>query len=142
MNARNHHAENKPRLLDQVREAIRVRHMARSTEKAYVDWIRKFILFHDKRHPREMGNAEVKAFLTHLAVERNVASSTQNQALSALLFLYRNVLEEDFGWLDGVIRAKRPKRLPAVLTHDEAAALIAVLDGVVSSGAITSIVLS
>lgn len=89
----------KPRLLDQVRNAMRARHMALSTEKAYVDWIRQFILFHGKRHPRELGNAEVSHFLTHLAVERNVASSTQNQALSALLFLYRHVLEEDFGWL-------------------------------------------
>ena len=77
----------KPRLLDQVRNAVRVRHMARSTEKAYVHWIRQFILFHDKRHPKEMGNAEVTRFLTHLAVERRVASSTQNQALSALIFL-------------------------------------------------------
>lgn len=87
--------------------------MARSTEKAYVDWIRQFILFHDKRHAKEMGNAEVTRFLTHLAVERHVASSTQNQALSALLFLYRYVLEQEFGWLDGVVRAKRPKRVPA-----------------------------
>ena len=122
--------QNRPQLLDQFRNEIRVRHMAHSTEKAYVDWIRKYILFHNKRHPREMGNAEVKAFLTQLAVDRNVASSTQNEALSALLFLYRSVLEEDFGWLDGVVRAKRPKRLPSVLTHDEARALIALLNGV------------
>ena len=119
---------NKPRLLDQVRNAMRVRHMALSTEKAYVDWIRQFILFHGKRHPRELGNAEVSHFLTHLAVERNVASSTQNQALSALLFLYRHVLEEEFGWLDGVVRATRPKRMPTVLTHDEAGSLIALLE--------------
>lgn len=122
--------QNRPQLLDQFRNEIRVRHMAHSTEKAYVDWIRKYILFHNKRHPREMGNAEVKAFLTYSAVDRNDASSTQNQALSALLFLYRSVLEEDFGWLDGVVRAKRPKRLPSVLTHDEARALIALLNGV------------
>jgi len=118
----------KPRLLDQVRQAIRVRHMAYSTEKTYVDWIRRFILFHDKRHPREMGEAEVSRFLTHLAVERNVASSTQNQALSALLFLYRNVLKQDFGWLNDVVRASRPKRMPTVLTHDEARSLIALLE--------------
>jgi site-specific recombinase XerD len=103
--------------------------MARSTEKAYVDWIRRFILFHGKRHPREMGKSEVSAFLTHLAVERNVASSTQNQALSALLFLYRHVLQQKLEWLDDVVRAKRPRRLPVVLNHDEVRALIARLDG-------------
>ena len=88
----------KPRLLDQVREAMRVRHMALSTEHAYVNWIRRFILFHDKRHPSEMAKAEVSQFLTHLAVEGKVASSTQNQALASLLFLYRIVLEQEFGW--------------------------------------------
>ena len=107
----------KLRLLDQVRQAIRVRHLAYSTEKAYVDWIRRFILFHDKRHPREMGEAEITRFLTHLAVDRNVASSTQNQALSALLFLYRNVLKQEFGWLKGVVRASRPKRLTTQSTQ-------------------------
>lgn len=124
-----HSTQDKPRLLDQVRNEIRVRHMSLSTEKAYVDWIRRFILFHGKRHPKEMGKAEVSSFLTHLAVDRQVASSTQNQALSALLFLYRQVLEEDFGWLDGVVRARHPKRLPTVLTHDEARSLIALLNG-------------
>ena len=119
----------KPKLLDQVRNAVRVRHMARSTEKAYVDWIRRFILFHGKRHPREMGKREVSDFLTHLAVEKQVASSTQNQALSALLFLYRHVLEQQLEWLDDVVRAKRPRRLPVVLTHDRARALIAILHG-------------
>jgi len=88
----------KPKLLDQVR------HLALSTEKSYVNWIRRYILFHRKRHPREMGAAEVTAFLTHLAVEGNVAASTQNQALSALLPLYREVLEQDFGWLDEVLQ--------------------------------------
>ena len=100
--------QSKRRLLDQVRHEVRVRHMARSTEKAYVDWIRRFILFHRKRHPRDMGKAEVSSFLTHLAVEKHVASSTQNQALSALLFLYRHVLEQQLEWLDAVVRAKRP----------------------------------
>ena len=118
----------KGRLLDQVRHAVRVRHMARSTEKAYVDWIRRFILFHGKRHPRDMGKAEVSSFLTHLAVEKNVASSTQNQALSALLFLYRHVLEQELEWLDDVVRAKRPRRLPVVLNHNETRALIALLE--------------
>jgi len=110
----------KPKLLDQVRNHCRVRHLALSTEKQYVQWIRRFILFHNKRHPLEMGKVEVTAFLTHLAVEGNVAASTQNQALAALLFLYRNVLEKEFGWLDNVVRAKKPIRLPVVYTVDEA----------------------
>ncbi len=120
----------KPRLLDQVRHAARVRHMALSTEKVYVNWIRRFILFHNKRHPLEMGKQEVSTFLTHLAVDCHVSSSTQNQALSALLFLYRNVLEKEFGWLDDVVRAKTDKRVPEVLTHQEALAVLANLHGV------------
>ncbi|MBI2478222.1 MAG: integron integrase [Planctomycetia bacterium] len=110
----------KPKLLDQVRNHCRLRHLALSTEQQYVNWIRRFILFHNKRHPLEMGKTEVSAFLTHLAVEGQVAASTQNQALSALLFLYRHVLEKEFGWLDDVVRAKKPKRLPVVYTVDEA----------------------
>lgn len=120
----------KPRLLDQVSNAARVRHLALSTEKAYVQWIRRYILFHDKRHPLEMGKVEVSAFLTDLAVNGKVAESTQNQALAALLFLYRIVLEKEFGWLDDVVRAKRPTRVPVVFTHDEARAILANLDGV------------
>ena len=120
----------KPKLLDQVRQAIRVRHLARSTEKSYVDWIRRFILFHNKRHPMEMGKTEITAFLTHLAVEAKVAASTQNQALAALLFLYRYVLEREFGWLDDVVRAKRDRRVPVVFTHDEARAVLNRLSGV------------
>jgi len=100
-------SDGKPKLLDQVRRRCRVQHLALSTEKQYVSWIRRFILFHHKRHPLEMGNAEVTAFLTHLAVEGHVAASTQNQALAALLFLYRVVLERDFGWLDNVVRASK-----------------------------------
>jgi len=119
-----------PMLLDRVRSAIRVRHMARSTEKHYVHWIRRYILFHNVRHPSEMGKEEVAAFLTHLAVEGNVASSTQNQALAALLFLYRTVLDQEFGWLDDVVRAKRPKHVPVVLTHQEVLAVLANLEGV------------
>jgi integron integrase len=119
----------KPRLLDRVRNEIRVRHMARSTEKLYVNWIRRFILFHNKRHPSDMGKAEVSAFLTHLAVDGHVSSSTQNQALSALLFLYREVLEQEFGWLEDVVRAKPLGRVPVVLTHTEACAVLALLDG-------------
>jgi site-specific recombinase XerD len=96
-------------LLDRVREACRVRHYSRRTEEAYAAWIRRFIFFHDKRHPREMGTAEINAFLTHLAVDGHVSASTQNQAFSALLFLYQQVLEVDPGRIAGVIRANRPQ---------------------------------
>jgi len=119
----------KPRLLDQVREKIRLKHYSIRTEQAYVDWIKRYILFHGKRHPQEMGKQEVEQFLTHLAVERNVAASTQNQALSAILFLYKEVLEQDIGWLENVERAKRPARLPVVLTATEARAVLAHLEG-------------
>jgi integrase len=119
----------KPKLLDQVRRRCRVIHLAPSTEDIYVSWIRRFILFHGKRHPLEMGNAEVTAFLTHLAVEGHVAASTQNQALSALLFLYREVLQQDFGWLKDVVRARKGKRLPVVFSPQEAVAIIEQLKG-------------
>jgi integron integrase len=118
-----------PRLLDRVRAAVRARHYSRRTEKAYVGWIRRFILFHDKRHPREMGGREVSEFVSALAVEGDVAASTQNQALSALLFLYREVLEQTLPWLDDVVRAKRPARLPAVLSREEVRAVIRQIDG-------------
>jgi integron integrase len=118
-----------PRLLDRVREALRARHGSRRTEKAYVGWIRRFILFHGKRHPLEMGAAEVTRFLSALAVENQVAASTQNQALSAILFLYRVVLEQDLPWLDGVVRAKPSERLPVVLTRTEVRAVIQHLHG-------------
>ncbi|MCM8620250.1 MAG: integron integrase [Candidatus Accumulibacter sp.] len=118
-----------PRLLDQVREAIRLRHYSIRTEQAYTDWIKRFILFHGKRHPREMGAAEVERFLTHLAVEGRVAASTQNQALSALLFLYREVLKVDLPWLGEMTRAKRPGRLPVVLTVEEVRRVLARIDG-------------
>jgi site-specific recombinase XerD len=95
-----------PRLLDRVRAVIRARHYSRRTEKAYAAWIRRFILFHGKRHPTEMGAAEVTQFLSALVVDKDVAASTQNQALSAILFLYRDVLEEDLPWLDDVVRSK------------------------------------
>ena len=120
----------KPRLLDRVRQALRARHLSRRTEEAYVAWIRRFIFFHDKRHPAEMGAAEVTKFLTSLAVDGQVAASTQNQALSALLFLYKDVLEVDLPWLDGIVRARRPERLPVVLSRDEVRALFQRLDGV------------
>ena len=119
----------RPRLLDRVREANRLRHGSRSTEKSYVAWIRRFIVFHGKRHPAEMGAPEVVQFLSSLAVEGRVAASTQNQALSALLFLYRHVLQQELPWLDEVVRARRPKHLPIVLTRDEVRAVISKLDG-------------
>ena len=108
-----------PRLLDRVRHAIRARHYSLRTEEAYVGWIRRYILFHKKRHPMEMGEVEINAFVTHLAVAEGVGASTQTQALSALLFLYRHVLEKPLPDLDSVIRAKRPGRLPTVLTRSE-----------------------
>lgn len=111
------------RLLDQVRQRLRARHYSLRTEQSYVGWIKRFILFHGKRHPREMGKAEVEAFLTALAVRGSVSSSTQNQALSAVLFLYREVLEIDLPWLEGVVRAKKPERLPTVLSPTEVGAL-------------------
>jgi integron integrase len=120
----------KPRLLDRTLEAIRARHYSRRTEKAYVHWIKRYIFFHGKRHPVEMGTAEVTAFLTSLAVDSKVAASTQNQALSALLFLYREVLGVDLPWLDDVVRAKRPQHLPVVLTRDEVRAVLQRLHGV------------
>ena len=114
----------KPKLLARTREALRLQHYAYATEKAYLDWIRRFIRFHGRRHPRHLGKAEVEAFLTHLAVTRNVAASTQNQALAAILFLYRKVLHVDQPWLDDVVRANRPQHVPTVLTRDEVFRLI------------------
>lgn len=119
-----------PKLLDQVRARIRVKHYSIRTETQYVHWIRRFILFHGKRHPREMGAPEVESFLSDLAVAGHVAASTQNQALSALLFLYREVLEIDLPWLDGVTRAKPSKRLPVVLTPSEVRKVLERMDGV------------
>ncbi len=119
-----------PRLLDQVRDALRVRHMSLRTEKAYLHWIRHYILFHGKRHPSEMGEVEMNAFLTHLAVDKRVSPSTQTQALCALLFLYRTVLGREVGELEGLIRAKRRRHLPVVLTRDEVRSALSRLTGV------------
>lgn len=119
-----------PRLLDRVREALRVRHLSLRTEKAYLHWIRRYILFHKKRHPSEMGEKEVNAFLTHLAVQRHVSPSTQTQALCALIFLYRTVLEKELGELEGLVRAKRTRRLPVVLTQEEVRHIFGHLQGV------------
>jgi len=121
--------QNKPKLLDQVRDVIRRKHFSIRTEQSYVDWIRRFILFHNKRHPRDMAEAEVTRFLTYLARDGRVAASTQNQALSALLFLYKQVLNQEIGWLEGAERAKRPARLPVVLTRDEVHKIFAHLHG-------------
>ncbi len=117
------------RLLDQLREQLRLRHRSLATERSYVDWVRRFVRFHDLRHPRDLGRAEIEAFLSHLAMDRNVAASTQNQAMNALLFLYRYVIRREIGDLSGMVRARRPARLPVVLTPDEAEAVIAELEG-------------
>ena len=118
-----------PRLLDQVRDAIRRRHYSYRTEQTYIHWIKRYIYFHGKKHPAEMGAVEVTAFLTHLARERSVASATQNQALSALLFLYGQVLGKPLPWMDQIERAKTPVKVPVVLTREEVKALLAQLEG-------------
>jgi len=118
-----------PRLLERVRDAIRRRHYSYRTEQTYLHWIKRYIWFHDRRHPSDMGAAEVTAFLTHLARERDVAAATQNQALSALLFLCGEVLEIKLPWMEGIERAKRPVRVPVVPTVQEVRALLARLDG-------------
>ncbi len=117
-------------LLDRVRRSIRVKHYSPKTEKAYVSWVRRFVLFHGKKHPDDMGPEEVSAFISHLAVERKVSASTQNQALSALLFLYREVLGRDLPWLQDLTRAKRTVKVPVVLTVAETTALLENLRGV------------
>ncbi len=115
----------RPRLLDQVRDVVRRRHYSLRTEQAYIHWIKRFILFHGKRHPRQIGAREVEAFLTHLAVVQKVSASTQNQALNALVFLYHHVLLQELGTIENVERAKRPVRLPVVLTVEEVRAVLA-----------------
>ncbi len=121
--------EKQPKLLDRVRDAIRVRHYSRLTEKSYTYWIRFFIRFHKMRHPREMGEDEVGQFLTFLAVKRNVAASTQNQALNAIVFLYRHVLDQPLGLIQNATRAKRPKKIPVVFSHDEIYRILEHMDG-------------
>jgi integron integrase len=119
----------KKKLLERVREAIRTKHYSIRTKQAYVGWIRRFILFHDKRHPKEMDADEIEEYLTYLAVDRNVAASTQSQALSTLLFLYQNVLKRDLERPVDAVRAKKPNRLPTVLTKEESQQLLAALTG-------------
>jgi len=121
---------NPPKLIDQVRDAIRVRHYSIRTEEAYIQWIKRYIFFHNKKHPREMGEAEITSFLTHLAVDKHVSASTQNQALSALLFLYKEVLGMELDWLEDVVRAKRPQRLPVVLTAGEVIKILTLIPSV------------
>ncbi len=123
------------RLLDDVRRAIRVKHYSIRTEEAYLQWIKRYIFFHHKKHPADMGEAELSAFLTHLAVDKNVTASTQNQALSALLFLYKQVLGLDLPWLSDVTRAKKPSRLPVVLPKEQ---VIQVLDGISGTNGLIS----
>ena len=119
----------KPRLLDQVTQAIRTRHYSYKTEESYVHWIRRFIFFHNKRHPAEMGEKEIAQFLSRLASELHVSASTQNQALNAILFLYREVLRKEIGYVDGVVRAKNSRRLPVVLTKEEVKTVLGRLSG-------------
>ncbi len=111
--------DSKPKLLDQVRTEIQTRHFSPRTEKTYINWIKQYIFYHNKRHPKEMGEVEVNKFLSHLATEKNVSASTQNQALSAILFLYKNVLQKELGDFGNVIRAKRSRKIPVVFTKDE-----------------------
>jgi len=118
-----------PRLLDRVRTAIRARHYSRRTEESYTHWIRRFILFHGKRHPMGMGAAEITSFLSALAVKGRVSASTQNQALAAILFLYREVLEQEVPWLQGLVRARESRRLPVVLSRDEVRAVLGGMRG-------------
>ena len=126
---RSHPYNPPPRLLDQARAVIRARHYSLRTEETYLRWMKRFIRFHDKRHPRDMGADEVRQFLTYLAVQGGVAASTQNQALSAILFLYQQVLRQDIGLVHDVVRAKQPQRVPVVLTQDEVAAVLRHLSG-------------
>jgi integron integrase len=121
--------EQQPKLLDRLRETLRTRHYSHRTEQTYSQWIKRFVYFHKLRHPEEMAESEINAFLTHLAVTEHVSSSTQNQALSALLFLYRHVLNREIGELRDVIRARKPKHLPVVLTKDEVKTVIGNLKG-------------
>jgi integron integrase len=115
--------------LERVRDAIRTKHYSIRTERAYLDWTRRFILFHGKRHPRQMGDTEIGEFLTYLAVQRNVAASTQNQALNALVFLYRNVLGQPLGENINGVRVKKPRKLPVVLSRQEIRSLLRNVDG-------------
>lgn len=121
--------DGKPRLLDQVRDQIRLKHYSIRTERVYCEWIKRYVRFHNYRHPMEMGAPDIEAFLSDLAVRRDVSASTQNQALAALLFLYKQVLKQDLPWLGEVVRAKKPARLPVVLSISEVQQILGQLDG-------------
>ena len=120
----------KPKLLEQIRIALRTAHYSRKTEESYIKWIKRFIIFHNKTHPEKLGAEAIKQFLNYLAVEKNVSASTQNQALSAILYLYKNVLKKDIDWLEGVIRAHKSKRLPVVFAKNEVKEIFNYLHGV------------
>lgn len=120
-----------PKLLDQIRIHLRVNHYSRKTEEAYISWIKRYILFHNKRHPNEMGAEEIKKFISFLANEKHVSSSTQNQALNAILYLYKNIIKKEINFVDGLTYTKRIRHLPTVFTREEAQKIIAELDGVV-----------
>lgn len=122
-------SEQAPKLLDVVRDKIRLKHYSIRTETQYLQWVKRYVLFHHKRHPREMGGREVEEFLSHLATDRSVSASTQNQALSALLFLYKEVLGQQLPWMDDVIRAKKPERLPVVLSQNEVRQILNTMSG-------------
>ena len=118
-----------PKLLDQVRTVIRRKHYSIRTEKTYADWVKRYIIFHGKCHPKDLGKSEITAFLNHLAIDRKVAASTQNQALSALVFLYKEVLDQEFGWLENLEYAKKPERIPVVFSKKEVRDVLSSLDG-------------
>ena len=119
----------KPRLLDRIRQAIRVRHYSYRTEQAYIQWVKRYIYFHGMRHPEELSESHIGAFLTHLAVSRNVSASTQNQALNAIVFLYKHVLTRPLGDITNGVRAKRPRRMPTVFSESEITRIFQHLDG-------------
>jgi site-specific recombinase XerD len=121
--------QRQPKLMDNLRQALQARHYSASTEQTYCLWVKRYIYFHNVKHPAEMAEPEINAFLTHLAIKVKVSASTQNQALSALLFLYRHVLRRDLGDLGDVVRARKPKRLPVVLTREEVKTVLAQLGG-------------
>jgi integron integrase len=122
-------APKQPNLLEQMQSVIRMKHYSIRTEEAYVHWVKRFVLFHGKKHPKYMGQKEVQEFLSHLAVQEKVAASTQNQALNAIVFLYREVLQQELGWMEDIEWAKRKQRLPVVLTKEEAQAVLRQLEG-------------
>jgi integrase len=119
----------KPRLFDEVRAVARMRHLSLRTEQSYIQWARRYILFHEKRHPRDMGESEIRQFISHLAVEKKISASTQTVALSALLFLYRDVLKKELPYVTNIERARKPRRLPVVFTRDEVKKLLGRLEG-------------